>query len=253
IREATISQVEAFHTRYYTPSNAILTIAADLPEGEMFDYAQKWFGDLDSRPAPIDDIRQEPPQTEARELTLHRDVPVSLIYIAFRIGDRLSREYTVCDVITDLLSNGTSSRLYQRLIKEQTLFSSVNAYVTSELDGGMLMITARLLETTTTDQAKEALWRELDELTQSLCQDHELQKIKNKYEAQNLFSEINVLNKAINLSFYEMLGDANLINSDVENHNSVTALEIQQTARELFTPERSNTILYLSNTTHPQE
>ncbi len=247
IENATMEQVRAFHERYYTPSNAILTIAADLDEQTMFEAAEHWFAELPSLPTPQDTLPQEPEQTEGRRLVVERDVPVSLIYIAFRIGGRTSREHAVCDMITDILSNGTSSRMYQELIKEQNLFSSVNAYITGELDDGSLIVTARLLDDTTPEAAEKALWAQLTRLREEAVSDYELEKMKNKYEAQNQFSQINVLNKAINLSFFEMIGDAGMINEDVQWHNSVSAEEIQSTAQKLFTPSRANTLLYLSS------
>lgn len=250
---ATLDQVRAFHAKYYTPSNAILTLAADMPEEQLFDLAQKWFGDLPAYPAPIDNIPQEITQSEPRRLTVTRDVPVSMIYIAFHIGARTSAQYAVCDVITDILSNGTSSRLYQRLVKEGKKFSSVNAYVTGEIDDSLLIVTGRLLEDTTIQEAETALWNELQDLCANPVTDYELEKVKNKYEAQNLFGEINVLNKAINMSFFELLGDVELINRDVEIHNAVTAAQIQQTAQQIFQPQRASTLEYLQTPETPQQ
>lgn len=249
IENATLDQVRAFWKRYYQPSNAILTIAADLDEDEMLNLAQRWFGDIESTSIVNDMIPQEPTQDQPRVLQVERDVPTTVIYLAFLMDRRNSRQYAVCDVISDLLSNGTSSRLYQRLVKENSLFSSVNAYVTGEIDNGLFVVSAHLLPETTIEVAQEAIWRELDDLKNIEVGDYELQKIKNKFEANNVFSEINVLNKAINLAFFEYIGSANLINSEVETHNSVTKEEIMATSRELFLNERSNTLLYCKKET----
>lgn len=244
IENATLEQVRSFWSRYYQPSNAILTIAADLDEDEMINLAQRWFGDIESTSIVNDIIPQEPLQTQSRVLQVERDVPTTVIYIAFPMEGRNSRQYAVCDVISDLLSNGTSSRLYQRLVKENSIFSSVNAYVTGEIDNGLFVVSAHLLPQTTIEVAKEALWREMDDLKNIEVGGYELQKIKNKFEANNIFSEINVLNKAINLAFFEYIGSVDLINSEVETHNSVTKEEIMATARELLLNNRSNTLLY---------
>lgn len=244
IENATLQQVSSFWHKYYQPNNAILTIGADLEEDAMLELAQKWFGDIESRSVVNDVILQEPIQNGPRELIVQRDVSTTVIYLAFPMGKRNSRQSVICDVISDILSNGTSSRLYQRLVKENRLFSSVNAYVTGEIDEGLFVVTAHLLPQTTNESALDALWGELNDLKSVEVSDYELEKVKNKFEATNIFSEINVLNKAINLAFFEYLGDANLINEEVESYNSVTKEEIVKTAKELLTKNRSNTLLY---------
>lgn len=244
IENATLEQVQQFFETYYRPSNAILTIAADIEEDEMIDLAKKWFGDIENKVVAPKIIEQEPIQVEARVLQVERDVPTTVIYVAFPMERRDSREFAVCDVISDIMSNGTSSRLYQRLVKQNSIFSSVNAYVTGEIDGGLFVVTAHLLPKTDLVTAQNALWEQLEELKNVAIGDYELQKIKNKFEANQIFSEINVLNKAINLSFYQYIGGAELINSEVEVHNSVTVDEIMATSQKLFTKNRSNTLLY---------
>lgn len=245
ISAATMEDVRAFYDKYYNPSNAILSIAGDFSHDEIFALAEKWFGDIPSAPTSDFIIPQEPVQTEKRELEVVRDVPVSVIYIAFKMGCRASREFAVCDVISDILSNGTSSRLYQRLIKDNTLFSSVNAYVTGDLDEGLFIVTGRVQDGVSAEMAEKALWDELAKLDE--IEPYEMEKVKNKFEANNVFGEINVMNKAMNLGFFEMLGDASRINTEVEEHNSVTIDEIRQTTARLFRPENSSTLRYLSD------
>lgn len=244
IERATLEDVRAFFRKYYLPNNAILSIAGDFSCDEIFELAEKWFGDIPGGEAVNDILPQELPQCEQRILEVERDVPVSVIYITFPMAERASREFVVCDVISDLLSNGTSSRLYQRLIKDNTLFSSVNAYVTGELDGGLFVVTGRVQQGVSIELAEEALWLELERLND--IEDVELEKVKNKFEANNIFSEINVLNKAMNLAFFEMVGDATLINGEVEEHKSVTKEEIYSVCKRLLSPQRSNVLRYKS-------
>lgn len=244
IQQATMEQVRAFFKKYYVPNNAILSIAGDFSHEQIFEMAQKWFGDIPAGNVDYEPLPQEPVQTEQRTLEVEREVPVSLIYMAFQMAPRDSREFAVCDVISDLLSNGTSSRLYQRLIKDNSLFSSVNAYVTGELDSGLFIVTGRVQQGVDMQVAEDALWAELENL--QTIEDIELEKVKNKFEANNIFGEINVLNKAMNLAFYEFVGDASMINQEVEQHNSVTAAEIEQVRKRLFTKENSSILRYKS-------
>lgn len=247
IRSATMDQVRAFFDRYYKPGNAILSVAGDIPAARVFELAEKWFGPIPAGEPVRDDIPQEPEQTAARRLEVRRPVPASVVYIAFHMGPRLSREATVCDVVSDILSNGTSSRLYQRLVKERTLFSNVNAYISGDVDPGLFLVTGHVMEGVSPEEAEAALWRELELLKIEPVGDYELEKVKNKFEANNVFGEINVLNKAMNLAYFEMLGDAAMINAEVAEHNSVTPEEIQSVSQRIFRPENCSTLLYLAD------
>ena len=251
IRQATMEQVHAFFDRYYKPENAILSIAGDIPAARVFELAEKWFGPIPPGRREADAIPTEPEQTSARRLEVRRPVPASVIYIAFHMGPRLSREFAVCDVISDILSNGTSSRLYQRLVKESTLFSNVNAYVSGDVDPGLFLVTGHVMEGVSLETAETALWHELNQLRTELVGNYELEKVKNKFEANNVFGEINVLNKAMNLAYFEMLGDAAMINSEVAEHNSVTREEILETSQRIFRPENSSTLLYIADPEAP--
>ena len=244
IRNATMEDVKAFYERYYNPDNAILTIAADMEHGQVFDLAEKWFGEIPRGIAFHDDIPVEPEQKEARRLEVVRPVPATVIIIVFHIGGRTSREFAVCDVVSDLLSNGNSSRMYQHLVKEKGLFSSVNAYLTGDVDPGLFVVTGHLLNHTSVQEAEDALWNELELLKTGEISDYELEKMQNKFESGVLFGEINVMNKAMNLGFYELLGDIDLINREVDIHRSIGKEDVRAEALDLFVPEKSTTLIY---------
>lgn len=246
IRKASMEDVKAFFDRYYKPQNAILSVAGDIEPETVFELAEKWFGPIPGGEPVEDQIPTEPEQTAPRRLEVKRPVPVSVIYIAFHIAHRTSRETIVCDVISDILSNGTSSRLYQRMIKESNLFSSVNAYISGDMDPGLFLVTGHIMEGVSSEEAEKALWHELEVLINEEVGSYELEKVKNKFEATQIFSEINVMNKAMNLGYWEMLGDAGMINREVEQHHSVTPEEIREVSRRVFRPENSSTLLYLS-------
>ena len=199
IERATLEDVHAFYSRHYRPSQAILSISADIDEEEMIALAKEYFADIEDHGGDIAPIPQEPQQLEPRRLEVERNVPATDVIIAFHIGDRLSREFFLGDLSSDLLAGGESSRLVNRLVKERGLFTAVNAYITGSLDAGLFVIKGRLMSTTTEQEAEEALWGELRELMQGNISDYELEKVKNKFEANMLMGEINVMNKAMNL------------------------------------------------------
>lgn len=246
IERATFEDVHTFYSRHYRPSQAILSISADIDEDEMIALAKEYFADIEDHGGDIAPIPQEPQQLEPRRLEVERNVPATDVIIAFHIGDRLSREFFLGDLSSDLLAGGESSRLVNRLVKERGLFTAVNAYITGSLDAGLFVIKGRLMPTTTEQEAEEALWGELRELMQGNISDYELEKVKNKFEANMLMGEINVMNKAMNLGFYAMIGDLELINKEADIYRSITREEVAQFATKAFRAENSSTLIYRS-------
>lgn len=246
IRQATLEDVEAFYKRYYEPSNAILSVSADLEPEYIFSLAEKWFGHLTACPRPADEIPEEMPQTESRRKEVVRDVPATQIMIAFPMGGRMSADYYLCDVMTDILAGGTSSRLYMELVKNRRIFSSVNAYITGDIDPGIFVMVGQLMPGVTINEGEVALWDELHKLQNAAVGDYELDKIKNKFEANTLYGELNVMNKALNLGYYSMMGDISLINRETELCRAVTQEEIIAKAQELFVPQKSSTLVIRS-------
>ena len=244
IAGASLDEVRDFYRRFYHPSNAILSISADIPEERTIALCEKWFDPIADNPQPAASIPQEPPQTESRREEVERNVPATMIVLAYHIGSRTSPDFFLGDMTSDLLAGGESGRLYQHLVREQRLLGSVNAYVSGEVDPGLFVFTAQLLPSTTVEQAEAALLREIEILQTEKIDEYELEKIKNKFEANTLFGELNVMNKAMNLGFYEMLGDLPLINREVTIYRSQTAEQIADFSRRTFRPENRSTLIY---------
>ena len=244
IARTTLDEVRSFYRTHYRPSGAILSISADLDEERMIALAEKWFGPIADRPQTVGAPPAEPPQTAPRRRTVERDVPAAALWIAFHMGPRTSRDFYLGDFASDLLASGDSSRLYTRLVKERRLFASVNAYITGDVDPGLFVLTGHLLPGTTPQQAEKALLGEVRDLAENPPGDYECEKVKNKFEANTLFGEINVMNKAMNLGFYEMLGDIGLVNRETAIYRSIAPDEISDFCRRTFRPENSSTLLY---------
>ncbi len=244
IAAATPDEVQAFYRTHYHPSNAVLSLSADLDEERMLDLAEKWFGGLADRPTVAAPIPQEPDQTAPRRLEVERDVPATTLTVAYRMGGRMSDDFYTADLVSDLLSGGDSSRLYRRLVRERKLLASVNAYITGDVDPGLFIFTGQLLPETTVEAAEAAFSKEVSVLQTEPVSEHELEKVKNKFEANTLFGELNVMNKAMNLGFYEMLGDLELVNREVSLYRAIDAERIRDFSRRIFRPECSSTLIY---------
>jgi len=247
IEQATMDQVKAFFKKHYTPQNAIMVVAGDVKTAEVEVLAKKWFGDIPSGEKYHRVIPAEPKQEEARRETVVADVPVNSLYLAFHMSNRHSEEYYVCDLISDILSRGQSSRLYRRLVKEQALFSEVNAYLLGSIDNGLFVIEGKPSKQVTMEQAEEAVWEQLINLQDSPVSAYELEKVKNKIESTMVFSEMSILDKAMNLAYFELLGNADWFNQEVDAYLKIEAKDLQQTAKTLFKKENSSTLLYLAN------
>jgi predicted Zn-dependent peptidase len=244
ITGVTPQRARAFYERYYNPANAVLSVAADIDPDTVFRAAESWFGDIPAGARPVDEIPAEPLPTAARRLEVERDVPATAVMIAFPMGARTSDNYYACDILSDILAGGSSARMYNSLVRERRLFSSVNAYITGDMDPGLFVVTGHLLPETGIDTAEEALWGELRTLCDTPVGDYELEKVKNKFESETIFGELNVMNKAMNLGFYEMLGDLPLVNRELELYRSFSADRLAAEARATFRPERSSTLIY---------
>ena len=215
IEKATMEQVKDFFYKHYAPNNAILVVAGDVYADQIKTLAQKWFGPIERRAVPVRNLPKEPRQTKARKLEVERDVPVDVLYKVFHMCARTDKDFYATDLISDLLSRGNSSRLYNSLVKDQKLFSEVDAFVGGELDKGLFYIAGKLASGVTMMQAEAGIDAELEKLKSVLVEENELRKVKNKVISAQLFSELNVLNKAMSLATSELMGDLNLVNNEI--------------------------------------
>ena len=253
IRDASLEEVKGFFRKFYHPGNAILTVAGNVKADEVFRLAEKWFGDISAGTTYFRDLPKEYIQTSPRRLEVERDVPFDQILMAFPCPGRGEAGFYSTDLLSDILSNGSSSRLVLRLVKGRRMFSEVNAYLTGNLDPGLFILSGKLHEETRMDDAEKAFWEELELLKKELVSERELQKVKNKVEASHIYSEVNVLSKAVNLAFYELLGDAGLLNQQPDFYFREQAGHLQETANELFKPERVSVLAYRSSKTRSSQ
>lgn len=244
IAQATLEEVKDFFYRFYAPNNAILAVTGHISFEETIRLAEKWFGPIPARNISPRQLPAEKPQTTVRRKTVERKVPVDAIYMAFHMSNRMHPDYYVYDMITDILSNGRSSRFIQSLVQEQKLFTSIDAYISGSLDEGLLHVTGKPVEGVSLEQAEKAIWKELEKMKTVPVSEQELEKVKNRYESEQIFNNINYLNVATNLAFFELTGKAEDINEEVGKYRAVTAEQIQATSARCFVPENCSILYY---------
>ena len=244
IEQATLEEVKDFFYRFYAPNNAVLAVTGNISWEETLALAEKWFGPVPRRNVPPRQLPQEPEQREARRLTVERPVPLDALFMAYPMCSREHPDYFAFDILSDVLSNGRSSRLNRRLVQEQKLFSSIDAYISGTRDAGLLHVNGKPAAGVSLEEAEAAVLRELEELKQTPVGEQELEKVKNKFESTQIFGNINYLNVATNLAWFELTGQAEDIDLEVERHRAVTAEQLQRVARETFREENSVVLYY---------
>jgi len=245
IEEASMEDVKAFFKKHYNPQNAIMVVGGNVKTADIKALAEKWFATIPAGEKYVRNLPKEPVQTEARQTTVNANVPLNALYMAFKMPARNSDLYQVYDLLSDVLSQGQSSRLYNRLLKEQKLFSDVHAYITSSIDEGLFVVEGKLVDGVSVAAAEAAIWKELEHMKEELITVDELTKIQNKSESIMVFAEMSLLDKAMNLAYYELLGDADLLNTEIDRYLAVTAVQIQQAAQQTFVKEQCSTLYYL--------
>ena len=244
IANATLDEVKDFFFRFYAPDNAILAVTGNISFEDTVALAEKWFGPIPRRNVATRNLPKEPVQTAERRQTVERNVPVDALYMVFHKCDRLHPDYYTFDMLSDLLSSGRSCRFIQHLVLEKQIFSSIDAYISGSIDEGLFHIAGKPSPGISLEEAEEAIWEELEALKTVETDPYELEKVKNRYESEQIFNNLNYLNVATNLAFFELIGQAEDINHEVEKYRSVTSERIREVARKAFVRENCSVLYY---------
>ncbi|WP_019989481.1 M16 family metallopeptidase [Rudanella lutea] len=244
IAEATLDDVKSFFFRYYLPNNAILVVAGNVTVEQVKQLCAKWFAPIPAGKPYLRNLPKEPVQTEARRLETSAAVPLNALYKAYHMPGRYEPGFQAADLLSDMLGRSKSSRLYQKLVRDTPLFNNLSAYITASLDPGLLVIQGTLNEGVMLEEADAAVEAVVNELIDQPVPDDELAKVKNQAESTLAFSEVELLNRAMNLAFAANAGDAELVNGEAEKIQAVTPDAIQAMARQVLRPENSSTLFY---------
>jgi len=237
IEDATLEDVKAFFAAHYNPANAILSIAGNVDPERIFQQVEHWYADIPAKVKPLRNLPTEQPNKGYELKTLLRNVPQNALYMAWSMPERMHPDYPACDLLSDILGQGKSSRLYEALVKNQALFTSISCYVTGSIDPGLLVISGMLDPQTDFETARAAVMEILANVRQTAASPKELQKVKNQFESNYVFSQLGVLNKAMNAAFFELLGDAELANTLTAHYAAVEAEDIHRLAGQIFQDE----------------
>ena len=244
IEQVKLEDVKSFFYKHYAPNNAILAVTGNISFEEAVELTEKWFGTIELRDIEPRNLPAEPVQKSARFQEVSRSVPLDSITKVYHMCRRMDKEYHCFDLLSDILSNGRSSRLFQRLVMDRKLFADIDASITGDIDAGLFMIKGKVNKGISLEEADRAIVEELRRLGENEVSAYELQKVVNKFESNDLFSNINYLNKATNLAYYELLDRAENIDSEIEKYKGITSRMLKEVAERAFVEENSSTLYY---------
>ena len=244
IANARIEDLESFYKKFYQPANAILTVSGNIAPEIVLEKVQKWFGEIPNQIIEKRMLAQEPNQEVKRRLHVSADVPTPAIYLIFHSAERMSWDYYLDEVLSDILGEGDSSVIYKKLVKEQEIFSEADVYITGTLDTGLFILEGKLNEGKTFEEAEKALWSILNPLKKKKLSKKELTRLQNKIEHNLEFAEIGAFHKAVNLGYYELLGNPQWINEEGERYRTITINDLQERSKQLFQESKASVIYY---------
>jgi predicted Zn-dependent peptidase len=247
IEKVELEQVKDFFYSHYAPNNAILSLAGNITPERAVQLARKWFGPIERRKIKERHLPCEPFQNEERRLTAEKDVPADAMYKVWHTDSRLSHDFQTLDLLTDILAGGESGRLNTRLVREKKLFSEINAYITSDLDPGLLVLHGNIMKDIDIEYAEKAVNELIKELKiPGAIPLEEMDKIKNRFESSTVFSNTSALNKAVNLAFYELLEKPEMINTEIEIYRQINSEMVEDAARRYLSLTNCSTLYYKS-------
>lgn len=246
IEKTDIDLVKDFFYSHYAPNNAILSLTGNITCEQANILSRKWFGPIGKREVKTRKLPVEPTQLQERKLTIEKEIPATALYKVWHTGQRLSSDFYTLDLITDLLAGGESGRLQIRLVREKKLFSEINAYLTSDIDPGLIILHGKLMKGIDIQQAEDEVNKVIGDLKRKITSIKEMEKVKNKYESSTVFSNTSILNKAVNLGLYELLGDPEMINTEVGKFRKIDQDMVIETSRKYLVDSNCSTLYYKS-------
>lgn len=243
IESATLDDVKDFFYGYYAPNNATMVVAGNVTLAQVQALAQKWFGEIPRRELLHQPLPAEPVQRQARTQTVHRDVPFPSVYKMYHIPAKDDPAYFAVDMASDILSSGKAGHLYQHMVKDRQVASSVRAFSWGAHDPGALSIDGTVAKGKTVEEYEEALAEVMEGLLK--VSDEEVQRIKNSIESQYVMDRVTLLSKAMNLAMCDALGDTELANTSLSQYLSLTRADIIAATEKYLRPDNCSTLYYL--------
>jgi zinc protease len=244
IERATMDDVKEFFFSHYVPNNAVLVVAGNVTVDQIRGLAEKWFAPIPPGKKIKRTLKAEPEQASKRQLIVEANVPANAFYKVYHMPGRFHDDYFAADLLSDVLGRGQSSRLYNTLVKEKEIFTSLSSFVMGTLDPGLLAISGRVKDGIAIEQAEDEVQQVVNEVLKNGVEQEELEKVKNQSQTTFEFDEVEVMNRAMNLAFASLSGDVERVNKEREVMNKVSTQDIMRVAEAILTEENASVMYY---------
>lgn len=244
VADASDEEIRKFFHDHYSVDNMVLCVSGNVTFERAVALAEKWFGDIEPRRVAKRCLPSEPKQTAERVAKAHREVPENTIVCAYHICGANDADYFASDLLSDVLSNGNSSRFYRNVLMKTDIFTDLDACITGRDDPGLMLVTARLRAGVDFSEAKAVMDGEIGNLVEHGVEKNELMRYANKYNVLELYENVGYDKVAEKLCKYELLGDANRINLVPEEYYKVTVDDMNRVAAQIFRADNCSTIYY---------
>ncbi|CAM3978737.1 pitrilysin family protein [Flavobacterium weaverense] len=244
---ATLEEFQAFNKKFYVPNNAVLVVAGDFKKDQAKEWIQKYFGRIKKGAEVKRETFVEDPITQTIKAKFEdSNIQIPAIVAAYRTPSMKTRDARVLDMISSILTDGKSSRLYKKIVDEKKMALQIGAFSNSQEDYGSYIIYGLPQAPNTPQDILTAIDAEIVALQTELISEKDLQKLQNKFENQYVDSNSTIDGIADNLaSFYLLYGDVNLINTDIDIYHSITREEIRDVAKKYLNPNQRLVLDYV--------
>lgn len=252
---AQLDEFIAFFEKFYGPNNATLVVAGNFETNEMKKMVQDYFGSIESKPeVKRVDVKEGPIKETIVKTEYDSNIQIPLKVHVYRIPGMSHRDSYVMSMISSILTDGKSSRLYKRMVDDEKVALQVLAFPRTMEDYGTYLIGALPMGETSLDELAKIMDEEVDKLRTELISEREFQKLQNKFENRFVSSNSSIEGIASSLATYNVLyGNTDLINEEIEIYRSITREEIQEVAQKYLQENKRLDLDYLPESDKEQK
>lgn len=229
----TLDDALAFHAIYYSPQNALIVTVGDFDAEKVMKQISEQFGSIKNGPKPPPFDQVEPPQEGERRVVLRHAANLPSLEESFHVPNLKNPDAYALEVLSEVLADGKSSRLYQDLVIQKHLVVGTSAGSNMlSFDAPLFTFTAQMRPAVKTDEVLGEVDQQIKALQDKLVGADELQKAKNLEQAEFVYGQDSIFNQAMQLGTYELLGDYKMIDQYIPSIDKVTAADVQRVAQK---------------------
>jgi zinc protease len=235
IEDITREDLLSHYKTFYVPNNATVIIVGDVTAAQTLELVQRYFGPIPKGPT-IPPVRPpEPPQLGEYRAEVPRPAALATLAIAFHIPAFDHPDALALEVLSQILSQGQSSRLYRELVYQQQLAASVDTDADLRVDPGLFTVVSTVQAGKAPAEVEEAIYQQLAHITEESIADSELQKAINQAQSSFIFRQDSIQQQGFTIGFFHILQSYKVVNEYLERLRRVTKQDVARVARTYLT------------------